>query len=264
MNLKSFYDNHTNFSCRSLLEYEISPGIKCKFDLILENIEGYGEYAYGLDLGCSGNSILYYLKSVRNSSFLDISEIPLAQYTSKSKLLLRKEDSIKSINPLCGDINNLPYLNEIFDIVCSLDTLEHIRNDYLAVEEISRVLKKNGICIITVPHRIDLYNNQDRLIGHYRRYEIDQIIELFNKNRLRCLRYFNVYGKFMKIAFLQALNPEKTEQKLITLRHKYQSNLFFKYFWKIIAKLITLLMKMDAKYRKVKNGMNVGFIFIKK
>ena len=264
MNSKLFYDAHTNFSSRSLLEYEISPGIKCKFDIILYNLNRFQKYNNGLDLGCSGNSFLYSLENVKNKSFLDISEIPLTQYTSNSEIITKKKVTIDSINPLCGDIGNLPYLNEKFDIVCSLDTLEHIKNDEIAIAEISRVLKENGICIITVPHRMDYYTFQDQLIGHYRRYEFDQLIELFKKYHLICIRYFNVYGKLMKFVFLQTLNPKKTEQKLINLRHRYQSNLFFMLLWKVVVKVFSKLMKVDAKYHKLQSGMNLGFILIKK
>lgn len=263
LNSKKFYDTHANFSLRSLLEYEISPGIKCKFDLILDNLDKNQRYNIGLDLGCSGNSFLYFLKTVKNNIYLDISEIPLSQYTSKEIRSIKCEEQPKDNNPICGDISLLPYANEKFDFVCSLDTLEHVKNDYLAISEISRILKENGICIITVPHRKDYYTEQDQIIGHYRRYEIGSLIKCFRKNHLICIRCFNVYGKLMKFAFLQTLDPMKTEKQLILLRQKYQSNPIFKYFWQVIVKFISKLMKLDAKYHKLRKGMNIGFIFIK-
>ncbi|MEJ2295774.1 MAG: class I SAM-dependent methyltransferase, partial [Candidatus Lokiarchaeota archaeon] len=165
MNLKQFYDDHTNFSLRSIIEYEISPGIKCKFDLILDNLDKYKSYNIGLDLGCSGNSFLHFLKSVKKNIFLDISEIPLSQYTSEEVIFTNYEEKPKNNNPVCGDISRLPYANEQFDFICSLDTLEHVKNDVLAIMEMSRVLKDNGICIITVPHRKDYYSIQDQIIG---------------------------------------------------------------------------------------------------
>ena len=219
MNSKSFYDNHKNFSLRSLIEYEISPGIKCKFDLILENFTLNKEFNNGLDVGCSGNSFLYFLKNIRTKSFLDLSNIPLSQYKSEAKSILKKRNNpIVTFNPICGDIIKLPYINDSFDLVCSLDTLEHIKNDTLAISEISRVLRKNGIAIITVPHRSKYFTYQDQIIGHFRRYEIEQIIRLFERCHLKCVRYFNVYGKLMKFSLLQTLNPGKMEQSLIKMR----------------------------------------------
>ena len=222
------------------------------------------KYRKGLDLGCSGNSILWFMQNVRNRSFLDISAIPLIHYIPRSGDSKERADSTSLTHPLCADICYLPYTDETFDIVTSLDTLEHIKNDYLAVAEISRVLCRKGLCIITVPHRKDLYTVQDQIIGHYRRYEIKQIINMFNKYHLRCIRCFNTYGKLMKFVFFQTLNPKRTEERIINLRLKYKKSLFFNLSWKIIVKVISKLMKIDAKYHKLNNGMNLGFIFIKR
>lgn len=51
-----------------------------------------------------------------------------------------------------GEINNLPFQNNEFDTVCSLEVLEHLnlKTYELALKEISRVAKKR--IIITVPH----------------------------------------------------------------------------------------------------------------
>ena len=75
-----------------------------------------------------------------------------------------------------------------------------------------------GIVVITVPHRMKYYSKQDQLIGHYRRYEINQIISLFKKYSLSHMRTFGVYGQFMRIAEIQSFNPEKTEENLMNLR----------------------------------------------
>ena len=55
--LKDFYDQHKNFSHRTSTEYLISPGIRCKFDLIRENLDTDKIFNYAIDLGSSGNSV---------------------------------------------------------------------------------------------------------------------------------------------------------------------------------------------------------------
>ena len=171
--LKDFYDKHKNFSCRTSTEYYISPGIKCKFDILKKNLNTKETFSSGIDLGSSGNSILLFLDKMKNKSFLDITELPLKQY----------RDTI-TYHPLCSDLKRLPYRNESFDFVSALDVLEHIKNDHLAISEISRIVKKSGIVVITVPHRMKYYTNQDQIIGHYRRYEIDEMVDLFRKFNL--------------------------------------------------------------------------------
>ncbi len=250
--LKDFYNKHKNFSFRTLSEYYLSPGIRCKFDILKDNLNSKRIFLCGIDLGSSGNSILYFLDNVRHKSFLDVAKLPLKQYVNEDLW-----------HPLCGDLVSLPYREESFDFVSALDVLEHIKNDKLAVSEISRILKKNGIAMITVPHRMKYYTNQDRIIGHYRRYEIEQIIALFNKFNLRNLKIFGVYGRLMVISDIQSMNPKKLEQNLISLRNKYESNIMFRTFWNIIVKILSKFMKIDAKYHSLKKIMNMAFIFMK-
>jgi len=251
--LKDFYNKHKNFSFRTLSEYYLSPGIRCKFDILKDNLNNKRDFLCGIDLGSSGNSILSFLDNIRHKSFFDIANLPLKQYVNEY-----------SWHPLCGDLVRLPYREESFDFVSALDVLEHIENDKLAVSEISRILKKNGIVMITVPHRMKYYTNQDRIIGHYRRYEIDQIISLFNKFSLRNLKIFGVYGGLMIIADIQSVNPKKIEENLINLRNKYESNVVFRKFWNIIVRVLSKFMKIDAKYHSYNRIRNLGLIFIKK
>ena len=251
--LKNFYDKHRNFSFRTLSEYYISPGIRCKFNLLKDNINTKREFLRGVDLGSSGNSILNFLDNIKHKSFFDIASLPLTQYKDE-----------KSWHPLCGDLVTLPYRAESFDFVSALDVLEHIKNDELAISEISRILKKNGIVVITVPHRMKYYTNQDRIIGHYRRYEINHIISIFNKFNLRNLKIFGVYGRLMIIADIQSANPKKIEENLINLRNKYENNITFRKIWNILVRILSKFMEIDAKYQSNKSIRNLGLIFIKK
>jgi SAM-dependent methyltransferase len=262
MNRKDFYERHKNFSCRTPLEYFISPGIRCKFDLIKYYI-GSKVFNNVLDLGCSGNSFLYFLNSRAHKSFYDIAITPLKNYFKLNKLILQKERKEETWHPLCGDITNLPYKDESFDLVCALDVLEHIKEDTIAVSEMSRILKTNGIAVISVPHLMKYYTFQDSLIGHYRRYEIDPIIKVFKKFNLANLKIFGIYGKLMRISQIQSKFPKKTEENLMKLRKRYRSKKIFHKLWDIFVIISTKLMKMDAKYHSIKEIMNVGFIFIK-
>lgn len=263
MNKKRFYEAHTNFSHRTVSEYLISPGIKCKFDLLKANIGSKINFKNGIDLGSSGNSFLYFLGNIAHKSTFDLASLPLKQY-SQNKLNNSENGAFNQFwHPMCGDLTRLPYRDKIFDFISALDVLEHIKNDKMAISEISRVLKENGVAIITVPHRMENYTYQDQLIGHYRRYEIEQIYSLFEKYDLKNIRTFGVYGKFMKIADIQSVNPKKTEENLIKLRNWYKSDIIFRVFWDIIVNIGAKLMKIDAKYHSLKKVMNIAFIFKK-
>jgi SAM-dependent methyltransferase len=218
-----------------------------------ENIGNKRVFLRGIDLGSSGNSILSFLDNIGHKSFFDIADLPLKQYRNKI-----------ACYPICGDLNHLPYRNGIFDFVSALDVLEHIEDDELAVSELSRILKKNGIVVITVPHRMKYYTTQDRIIGHYRRYEINQILSLFKKFNLKNIKIFGVYGRLMIIADIQSTNPKRIERNLMILRKRYESNVGFRTFWNFIVRILSKLMKFDVKYLNSNRIRNIGLIFKKK
>lgn len=261
MNLKVFYENHNNFSRRTISEYYISPGIRCKFDTLIKNIGNKRKFKNGLDIGCSGNSFLLFVENVKNKSFFDIANSPLKQYTVNN--FNNNLKKTQNWHPLNGDFLKLPYRDNSFDFICALDTLEHVRADNIAVSELSRILKNQGTIIITVPHRMKYFSNQDKLIGHKRRYEIHQILKLFKKFNLNCKRIFGIYGQLMKISFIQSFNPDKIERELLKLREKYLSNLKFRVFWNIFVRINAIFMKLDAKYHKLKRNLNIAFMFEK-
>ena len=250
--LKDFYVKHRNFSCRTLTEYNISPGIRCKFDILKANLVTKKLFNDALDLGSSGNSLLFFLENVKNKSFLDIAELPLKQYEYKI-----------TGHPVCSDLKKLPYRNESFDFVCALDVLEHVKDDLAAVSEMSRILKNAGIAVITVPHRMKYYTNQDRIIGHYRRYEVNELVNLFRKFNLIHLKSFGIYGLLMRISDIQSANPNNIEKNIADLRYRYENNPAFPKFWNIVVYLLSKLMKIDAKYQPFKRLMNIGLIFKK-
>ena len=70
------------------------------------------------------------------------------------------------------DIRNLPFEDRSFDIVFTLDVLEHVQNVQKGISEIFRVLKPGGVLILSGPTeswfykicRILLYNILDRKV----------------------------------------------------------------------------------------------------
>ena len=64
------------------------------------------------------------------------------------------------------NLESLTFKDESFDIVITSDVMEHVRLDELAHKEISRVLKKNGVYIFTVPHTRGVYENLIRVAIH--------------------------------------------------------------------------------------------------
>jgi ubiquinone/menaquinone biosynthesis C-methylase UbiE len=95
-----------------------------------------------------------------------------------------------------GSITELPFQDESFDLVCAFDVIEHVEDDQLAVFEMKRVAKNNGIVFITVPTFMSLWSHHDVINHHFRRYKLNQIETLFenqeNGNKI-FTSYFNFF-----------------------------------------------------------------------
>ncbi len=85
---------------------------------------------------------------------------------------------------------------ELFDTVMCFNVLEHIGNDAAALKNIESVLREGGRVLLFLPAFDALYNDLDRLAGHYRRYTMKTARALFDGTGLAILEqaYFNPVG----------------------------------------------------------------------
>jgi len=72
----------------------------------------------------------------------------------------------------------LPFEDETFDCVVTFQVIEHIEDDILMIKEMARVLKKNGLLILTTPNiKMSLTRNP----WHVREYTVQELHELICK-----------------------------------------------------------------------------------
>jgi len=85
-----------------------------------------------------------------------------------------------------------------FDTVFALNVIEHIEDDFAAIKNSYKLLKKNGHLLILVPSYQHLYNQFDVGLGHYRRYTLSSLARIFQMNKLKIIgkQYFNFIGLF--------------------------------------------------------------------
>ncbi|CAJ35688.1 class I SAM-dependent methyltransferase [Methanocella arvoryzae] len=113
--------------------------------LIKKFIKSIHAYIYSLDVdyildaGCGEGIIMKSLHG-RNLCGIDISTKAIA---------LAKEMNPGS-NVFCGTLYSLPFKDESFDLILSIETLEHLYAPENALRELKRVTKK--YCIVSVPN----------------------------------------------------------------------------------------------------------------
>lgn len=69
-----------------------------------------------------------------------------------------------------GRLEELPWEEDTFDLVTSLDVIEHTADDRLTLAELRRVTKPGGWLLVTVPAYQTLWSLHDVANHHYRRY----------------------------------------------------------------------------------------------
>jgi len=92
-----------------------------------------------------------------------------------------------------GSINDLPFPNEKFDLVCAFDVIEHVSDDENAISEMYRVCKPSGSLFVTVPAFQSLWSAHDEINHHFRRYRKADLLKLFSENSgsIQRVTYFN-------------------------------------------------------------------------
>lgn len=63
-----------------------------------------------------------------------------------------------------------------FDCVVACEVLEHIEDDEFFLKQIYDAIKNNGQLLLSVPARQKYWSKDDEMVGHFRRYEKDELI----------------------------------------------------------------------------------------
>lgn len=104
-----------------------------------------------------------------------------------------------------ADGTRLPFKDDAFDhSVCS-EVLEHVEDDQGAVNELARVMKPGGRLYLTVPHRKFYFAADDRFVGHFRRYELEDLAGMLETAGLRIRSVEKVLGPLEKATMLLAV-----------------------------------------------------------
>ncbi|MFC1632498.1 class I SAM-dependent methyltransferase, partial [Candidatus Omnitrophota bacterium] len=116
-----------------------------------------------LDAGCgSGRACIYFSKKQATEVFgLDLSPQSLEVGRSWSKKL-----NLAGIDLQVGDISKLPFTDQTFDIVFSLGATPYVKDNDATIDELARVLSKNGTMAIFFLRkgRLDLIYELPRIL----------------------------------------------------------------------------------------------------
>ena len=182
-----------------------------------------------LDAGCGIGGIFFKLIKDYEVYGIDISEVQLnALYKEASKKNLEINGKVQRM-----DMKKMSFSDETFDAVICGEVLEHIKEDYDVVKEFNRVLKINGSCVVTVPANPKLWDFNDELSGHVRRYRKKNLRKLFESNGFKIekisfygfpiMRFYTkyIYSSMLKRKIKNEANNKKINVKIVKYNKIY-------------------------------------------
>lgn len=107
--------------------------------------------------------------------------------------------------------DDLPFPDEAFDVVTLLDVIEHAPDDTVVLREAARVLRPDGVMLLTVPAYTWMWGAQDVISHHHRRYTAPRLRTSLGRAALKVERttYFNtlLFPPIAAVRLLRRLRP---------------------------------------------------------
>lgn len=133
-----------------------------------------------------------------------------------------------------GSAENMPYSNSSFDTIIAGEVIEHLKKIDFFLKETKRVLKKNGIIIISTPNKnswINLLFHSSYVKSHHILFDMNFMESIINRyfkiEKIFCLPYDNIssFGSKYKWAFplrklIHNLLPESLQEEILILARK--------------------------------------------
>ncbi len=106
-----------------------------------------------LDLGCWDGKISNLIKNNSNN-------VVGVDLSIKALAFARRNHDV-----VCVDVERLPFKDEIFDTAVGGEIIEHVFDTVGFLREIMRVLKKNGVLVLSTPNIASLSNRSRMILG---------------------------------------------------------------------------------------------------
>jgi len=189
-------------------------------DIAIEHYQRYlsiGDLVKGktvIDVACGeGYGTCILSKAASFVYGIDIDEETVSHATQKYR-------EIQNIKFLRGSVAYLPFRTHCVDVVVSFETIEHIdeKNQYLFLQEIKRILKQNGILIVSTPDKF-IYSDSQNYTNefHIKEFYRDEFYSFL----LRYFKHVNFFYQDFQAA--SVFSNEKAEKLQVVYTNKLNS-----------------------------------------
>lgn len=234
-----------------------------RYELAKEIIAARGGVEKILEAACGSG---YGSKILAETGAQKVVAIDISPETIQSAKELYSAPNIKYV---LGDVKNIKEENNSFDFITSFETIEHVDDPGLFLKELKRVLKDDGLAIISTPNS-EVFGEKNpfhlkefsrsefmELIGKYFRYF--KIIEQGNglasfikggagetkMNKLCDLNNFKPLY-FIAVCSQSSFSEQILKKNIISINFSALQNIYNNPGLKIINKIYTLLVKIPG------------------
>ena len=149
-----------------------------------------------LEIGCGTGFVLQRLSKFKNLELFG-AELHLEGLKYAKKRL-------PNVEFIQLDARKMPYENE-FDVLCAFDTLEHIEEDELVMQNVYQSLKPGGYFFISVPQHKWLWSWIDEVSCHKRRYSRKELAHKLNRTNFKVVYINSFVFILLPLMFLSRL-----------------------------------------------------------
>jgi 2-polyprenyl-3-methyl-5-hydroxy-6-metoxy-1,4-benzoquinol methylase len=225
----SFWVSSRNRLFKSIVQSHLVPTSKTRF----------------LDIGCGTGNFIQQIAKNKNMEITG-SEIYL-------KGLAYAKKNLPSVDFVQFDVTQ-GKIGEQFHVITAFDVLEHIENDNTALSNISQMLKKDGVLIISVPQYMFLWSKLDEIVKHKRRYSRRELVAKLKANDFD----IDYVTSFLFILFPLMLISrlfDKADDELPTNERELEKRVTFSGF---LNRIFDFIMKVDEALISIGVSLPVG------
>lgn len=119
----------------------------------------------------------------------------------------QKHYGAKNIEYLQGDGEKIPLEDNSIDVAITFETIEHIENYKQFLAEIKRVLKDDGVAIISTPNDLEFAEGNH---FHLHEFEYNELMELIKQDYKYTKSYFQTTWKYVALGEADWMEREGT------------------------------------------------------
>jgi len=175
---------------------------KARNKLIIQFLNRYFSQAKSiLEIGCGSGNVLLEIEKNRPDMNMFGSDIFV-----KGLNITKKRATNSYLFQM--DAETMSFEN-VFDVICAFDVVEHIENDELVLKNLYRAVKPNGGILLTVPQHPGLWSQVDEYACHKRRYKIKELQEKVQKAGFRLVDTTSFSFFLSPLLYLSRKNSKK-------------------------------------------------------